>query len=316
MRCLADGHPLDITKFDSKEQALLRIQKQQLKATFGKDKNYDNLVDCVINDKPAQKAVALTPYQIHNMKIGLVAALSPKAANQIDFCEKIKHSQPDAEQKQWDLDDYLFTKYMSLYFQQDVSPSNKELIKKLKNGYDWEGFKNKNKSATKEIYQDLTALNQQTETTIFNALIEGKLKGEQHHYNPLKNAVFSEDPVSYNNFLVTSVQHNLWQENPHQLHHLATTEGTDMIPPYCVQTSDGKFTRRGQIDVEKETEKDDVCIYFESLQIQDKKGQYHDLIPEGAFYISSAGLIVSEPQLTPKALDFHHQKIQTNVMEK
>lgn len=310
MRCLADGHPLDIATFNKYEQSLFRMQKQKLKNTFGKDKNYENLIDCVINDKPAQKPIAPTAYQKHNIEIGLLAALSPEFTNQIDFSEKIRRSLPETEQKQWNLDNYLFIKYMDLYFQQNISPTNNDLIEKLKKCYDWEGFKTKNKLASTQIYQDFTEINQPTETIIYNALMEGKVKGEQHHDNPLKYAPFSNDPLSYNNTLVASVQHELWQENPHQLHHLGTIEGTDMIPPYCIKTPNG-YNRKPQCDLQK----GDI-VYYESLQILDKNGQYRDLIPEDAFYLSSSGCCISKPHLTQKALDFSHQNKQTVSLER
>ncbi|MBR1605172.1 MAG: hypothetical protein IJ660_03595 [Alphaproteobacteria bacterium] len=296
MRCLADGHKLDLSVLSDEDRTRIKKHAPELATLFKSEKNYESLVGQVLTHNKSETALDITSYQKHNIKIGLMAALHPEMAKNIDFNESLKRSCPDSEQRQWDTDDYLFTCYMQLYFKQHISPTNKEAIKKLKIICDWEGFKKQNKQISEEIYQDFTALNKKTEKIVLNALVEGKLNEcTKHHQKPLKYAIFSNDPAAYNNTLITSTQAQQWQEDWHQFHHLGTVEGTDMIPPYCVKTPTG-YTRRGQKD---------LCagdtVYFESLQILGDDGKYHDIMPKGAFYLSSQGHAISEPQPTTKA---------------
>lgn len=314
MRCLADGHPLELDKLDRDTRARLKESehRQELQEAFGQDKNYQLLVDNVLRHEKSQEKIEQTPYQTHNMKIGLLAALAPEMSKQIDFSEELKRSLPLEQQKKWNLDNFLFTRYMKLYFKKEISPADDENISKLKTCYDWEGFKKQQAQVSQNIYNDFAEMNKNTKTIVRNALLNGKLDDcSQHHPKPLKNAVFSSNPKLYNNTLATAVQPKLWREDPHQLHHLATVEGTDMIPPYCVklQTKEG-YTRRGQKDLHIGDK-----VYFESLQVKDKNGKYRDLIPENCFYISTRCGAVLEPQPTPKALDFYNQKSNKSVLE-
>lgn len=311
MRCLADGHSLDMSTLSKDDYDNFQKHKNEIQQTFGSDKNYTALVGNVLNQKDPLQSIGQTPYQTHNMKIGLLAALHPEISKQIDFSETIKKSLPEKDQKSWDLDDYLFTRYINLYFNKNISPADKDSIKNLKQGYDWEGFKNQNKAASELIYQDFNRMNKKTQTIVINALTLGKLdEGSKHHQRPLKFSVLSGHPLDFNNTLVTAAQPKPWEEDVHQLHHLSTIEGTNMVPPYCVKTDNG-YTRRGQKDLHP----GDV-VYIESLQVKDKNGKYHDLIPENCFYLSSENNAILEPQPTQKANTFHRLHTSSNSIER
>ncbi len=311
MRCLADGHPLDMSIFSEEDKEKFQRHKKEIQQTFGSDKNYTALVGNVLNQEDPLQSIEQTPYQTHNMQIGLLAAIHPEISKQIDFSETIKKSLPEKDQKSWNLDDYLFTQYMNLYFNQNISPADKEKIKRLKQGYDWDGFKKQNEAASELIYQDFNKMSKKTQTIVINALTSGKLdECTQHHQRPLKFAVLSDNPLNFNNTLVTAAQTKPWEEDVHQLHHLSTIEGTNMVPPYCVKTDNG-YTRRGQKDLHL----GDI-IYFESLQVKDKTGKYHDLIPENCFYLSSENNAISEPQPTQKANTFHRLHTSSNSIER
>ena len=317
MRCLADGHSFEPEKQPIVATRLkIKEHQEELQQIFGKDKNYTLLVENPLNNKTSQEKPERTPYQTHNMKIGLLAALSPEISENIDFSEKIKRSLPKQDQTQWNLDDYLFTRYMNLYFKQQISPSNKDLIKKLKICYDWNGFKAKHISDGKQIYADFSNIDKKNETLIFNALTEGTLNEcTQHHYNPLKFAVVSAKPLEYNDKIITSLQTKPWQENWHDFHHLSTIEGTDMVPAYCLKTDKG-YERKDQIQLNNlfQSENKSISVYSESLQIPDKNGQYHDIMSQDAFFICSDGHAVSEPQPTSNALDFARQNQQFEIV--
>ncbi len=317
LRCLADGKKLDFadkSKLNSDEQAYIRANYQQFKQALGKEPNFQYLIGDVIENKESNLAPALTPYQKRYKTLGIVAALSANDSKD-EIITLAKRNLSSAEQSKmsgWSTDDYLFKTYLEVFFDRPNIPLDRKNLPTLKKQYQWEDFKAQNKETSLALNQEFrTQTNNNAGNLIAKLLSKGEMAGASvHHITPLKYAVCTDTPGEFNapGNLAICKQWNAWEDDKHQLEHLATIEGGEYTAPYLIE-KDGKYMRRPQCDLKKG---DTIC--FEKLQIAEKGG-YRPLIAEDTLYISSSGLSISSPKVPQLSQELSMRKIMQNSVQ-
>ena len=313
LRCLADGKKLDFadkSKLNADEQAYIRANYQQFKQALGKEPNFQYLIGDVVENKESNLSPALTPYQKRYKTLGIVAALSANDSKD-EIITLTKRNLSSAEQSKmsgWSTDDYLFKTYLEVFFDKPDIQLDRKNLPNLKKQYRWEDFKAQNKEASLALNQEFrTQTNNNTGNLIAKLLSKGEMAGASvHHITPLKYAVCTDTPGEFNapGNLAICKQWNAWEDDKHQLEHLATIEGGEYTAPYLIE-KDGQYVRRPQCDLRKG---DTVC--FEKLQIFEN-GKYKSLIEEDTLYISSSGLSISSPKVPPLLQELQMHKIMS-----
>lgn len=311
LRCLADGKKLDFTdksKLNDDEQAYICANYQQFKQALGNEPNFQYLIGDVVENKESNLSLVLTPYQKRYKTLGIMAALSaPDSKDEI--ITLAKHNLSSAEQSKmsgWSTDDYLFKTYLEVFFDKSDIQLDRKNLPNLKKQYRWEDFKAQNKEASLALNQEFrTQTNNNAANLIAKLLSKGEMAGASvHHITPLKYAVCTDTPGEFNapGNLAICKQWNDWEDDKHQLEHLATIEGGEYTAPYLIE-KDGQYVRRPQCDLRKG---DNIC--FEKLQIFEN-GRYKSLIEEDTLYISSSGLSISSPKVPPLLQELQMHKI-------
>lgn len=313
LRCLADGKKLDFadkSKLNADEQAYIRANYQQFKQALGKEPNFQYLIGDVVENKESNLSPVLTPYQKRYKTLGIMAALSaPDSKDEI--ITLAKHNLSSAEQSKmsgWSTDDYLFKTYLEVFFDKSDIQLDRKNLPNLKKQYRWEDFKAQNQEASLALNQEFrTQTNNNAGILIAKLLSKGEMAGASvHHITPLKYAVCTDTPGEFNapGNLAICKQWNDWEDDKHQLEHLATIEGGEYTAPYLIE-KDGQYVRRPQCDLRKG---DNIC--FEKLQIFEN-GRYKSLIEEDTLYISSSGLSISSPKVPPLLQELQIHKIMS-----
>lgn len=313
LRCLADGKKLDFadkSKLNADEQAYIRANYQQFKQALGKEPNFQYLIGDVVENKESNLTPVLTPYQKRYKTLGIMAALSaPDSKDEIiTLAKRNLSSAEQSKMSGWSTDDYLFKTYLEVFFDKPDIQLDRKNLPNLKKQYQWEDFKAQNKEASLALNQEFrTQTNNNAGNLIAKLLSKGEMAGASvHHITPLKYAVCTDTPGEFNapSNLAICKQWNDWEDDKHQLEHLATIEGGEYTAPYLIE-KDGQYVRRPQCDLRKG---DTVC--FEKLQIFEN-GRYKSLIEEDTLYISSSGLSISSPKVPPLLQELQMHKIMS-----
>lgn len=316
LRSLADGRAFSLhgeVKFDIRDRLYINQNREEYRRLLGADANFEPLVGNVLDGKDADtSALSLTPYQRAYKTLGLLAGISKEYDN--DKIDDTLFSQaygvsgsslPSLKAKyKWNRDDYLFKTYMELYY--PSADLNGVDISAAKKRYQWADFKKHNSKAAAAVADEFKNNAASPQKLVSVLLAKGQWPaGDEdnsvHHNDPLKYAVASPDPLSYNrgNRLVVTVQWKPWEPDNHKFEHLTTIEGLDCHNPYLVAGADGSYKRYPQCDL-----REGMRICYEKPQVQKSDGSFEDVIPPNTLFLSSQGTRIPYPELPPAGREY------------
>ena len=309
LRSLADGRPFDISsgefRLDLRDRVYIREHAAEYKKLLGNDANFDNLVGVVLDGKSSsQPAQNLTPYQKRYKSLGLMAAMGlGKEAEDTIFAQYASAPAGSSletlkKKSGWDYDDHLFCIYADVFFDEKIMPDGSDKIKSLKSKYGWTEFKRENQSLAEQTAKEFTENSTAYLKLAANLLNKGEWSGQEevsvHHIKPLKYAVCSANPLSFNdkNNLAVTVQWKPWQPDFHKDEHATTIEGLDCHNPYLVRTGENEYKRFAQCDL-----RPGMKVCYEKPYIRQENGQFAAVIPEKTMLITSRGTILKSPEV-------------------
>ena len=304
LRSLADGRKLEDTLneiknddeyFEAKDY--IKGNAKKIKSLLGKDPNFQKLIGNFIEGgESTTDNLKRTPYQRRYEELGFLCAISSnKSFKDVDDA---LFAGMAIQQKFKDKDNYLFTKYMEIFFDEKIGLHEENKIKELKEKYKWEEFKQANKKEADAVAADFVKNAKNPENLMISLLNKGAWPADcgnfsVHHNKPLKYAVCSSTPLTYNDAdnLVVTIQWKPWEDDKHELAHLTTITGAEAAASYLVQEN-GELVRCKREDLAK-----DMSVYCEKPLVKNKHDKFVDLIPENTLYVSSSGVTVSSAKL-------------------